>query len=283
MAKVMSVALAAHYASDYTTLATIWEVTRRDGIVYGFTDHEEPITFEGVTYRPTSVYDAGTFKTSDQMNVDDVSLTGLLALDSITAASIEAGRWDGAIVEIAEVNYADTSMGSNVLRYGEVGDIQRSGETYIAELRGLMQALQNTIGRIVQPNCDANLGDERCGVDLEALRVAHTVTARTSNREFTASGATEAANYFRFGVVTWTSGENDGLSMEVKTFAAGGAFVLQLDMPYLVAVGDTFTAVPGCNKIGRTGDCMLTYHNYGRFRGFEDVPGQNAILLIGGQ
>lgn len=287
MSKTISAELAAHYAQETTTLATLWKVTRRDGTVYAFTDHDEKIPFEAVDYLPTSVYDAGTVKTSSAMNVDDVSLTGLLAIDAVTAADIEAGLWDGATVEIMEVNYADLSMGANVLRYGQIGEIQRNGPQYMAELRGLMQYLQNVIGRIVTPQCDADLGDIRCGVNIEALRVSGTVTTGASTRIFTAdiaaSGAADDADYFTYGVVTWTGGTNDGLEMEVKQHQAGGVFTLQLDMPNTIDAGDTFTVVPGCNKIGRTGDCKIKFDNLVNFRGFEDVPGQDKVLIYGGQ
>lgn len=282
----ISAALQAHYAQETTTLATLWLITRRDGQVYAVTDHDEAIPFEGTTYEPTSVYDAGSVNTAAAMNVDDVSVTGLLSLDAITAADIEAGLWDHAAVEIKEVNWADLSMGENVLRFGEIGEIQRNGQQFTAELRGLMQYLQNNIGRIVAASCDADLGDARCGVDLEALRVTGAVSTVTSNRAFTAAISTSSADnagYFSFGVLTWTSGPNDGLSMEVKEHGVGGAILLQLDMPYTVAPGDAFTIVPGCNKLGRDGDCAVKFGNLVNFRGFEDVPGQDKVLLYGGQ
>lgn len=359
--------LLAHYQQETTTLATLWKITRRDTHVYAFTDHDRQIIFDGLTYVSTSSYDAGAVQTTSSMSVDNVSLTGLLAVDAVTAKDIEAGLWDAAAVEIVEVNYKDLTMGSNVLRYGQIGEIQRSGDVFTAELRGLMQKLQNIIGRIVSASCDADLGDARCKVDLESFRKSGTVTAVTSNREFTASAVAERSNWYAYGVVTFTSGLNDGLQMEVKTYAGGGVFELQLDMPNDIAIGDTFTAVPGCNKRGRggqttksttsleiatgtqaftteagllfttgervvatsdsditnatfmsghvtsysgstltldvdaiggtgtfadwsitggvdgAGDCVTKFNNYINFRGFEDIPGQDKILLVGGQ
>lgn len=283
MKTTISAELKAHYAQETTTLATLWKVTRRDGEVFAFTDHDEPITFETVTYRPTSTYDASAVQTAAALNVDNASLVGLLAVDGITASSIEAGLWDGAQIEIAEVNYRDLSMGSNVMRVGEIGEVQRNGPQFTAELRGLMQALQNNIGRIVAPSCDADLGDARCGVDLEALRAAGAVTVLGSTRAFTAGAMAQPANYFRYGVLRWETGLNEGLRMEVKSFGAGGVFALQLDMPNPIGLGDTFTVTPGCDKIGRAGDCKIKFDNYLNFRGFEDIPGQDQVLLVGGQ
>ena len=59
----ISVALAAHYASGSTTLARLWKITRADGQVFGFTDHDAALSYGGVTYRPTSAFDASTIST----------------------------------------------------------------------------------------------------------------------------------------------------------------------------------------------------------------------------
>lgn len=279
----ISAALDAHYASSAETTARLWKLTRRDGQVFGFTDHDAPITYLSVDYEPTSAFDASAISTRGELNVDGLEALGLLDSEGITEQDIEAGLWDGASCVLMEVNYKDLTMGHNTLSTGDVGQIQRKGLTYTAELRGLMQAFQNNIGRVVVASCDADLGDTRCGVDLEALRVSGTVTTGAATRTFTASALAQAANYFTYGVVTWVTGSNAGKSMEVKQHSAGGVFSLQLDMPETIDVGDTFTVVPGCNKAGRTGDCKTKFNNLVNFRGFEDVPGQKKVLIYGGQ
>lgn len=275
--KVLSSELLAHYASDATTLARLWKITRRDGEVFAFTDHDVAITYSAVTYEPSSVFDASAINTSQDLNVDGLEAQGLLDSEGITAADLEAGLWDAAAVEIVEVNYRDLTMGHNPLRYGTLGEVQRSGQTFTAELRGLMYALQQNIGRTVLPSCDATLGDARCGVDLEALRVAGEVTVATSNRVFTTD--VTGSDTYTYGVLTWTTGLNDGRSMEVKLHASA-VITLQIAMPYAVQVGDEFTVTPGCDKTEAT--CKTTYSNLVRFRGCPDVPGTDAMLR-GGQ
>ena len=52
MSKTISTALAQHLAGEVTTLATCWKITRRDGIVLGFTDHVRDLQIDGVvTYK----------------------------------------------------------------------------------------------------------------------------------------------------------------------------------------------------------------------------------------
>jgi hypothetical protein len=56
--KSISPALAARLASGTTTLALCWKLTRRDGVVLGFTDHDRDIAFDGVVYEATTGFTA---------------------------------------------------------------------------------------------------------------------------------------------------------------------------------------------------------------------------------
>jgi uncharacterized phage protein (TIGR02218 family) len=128
-------------------------------------------------------------------------------------------------------------MGAEILRVGVLGNIQRKRGEYVAELRGLMQALQNNIGRTVAPTCDADLGDARCKVNLEALRDTSSVAAVVSQREFLAAGIVLGDGWYTGGEVTFVTGECAGLRMEIKRHTAQGSpatdglLVLQLPMP----------------------------------------------------
>ncbi len=50
--KSFSPSLAAHLASGATTLCACWRVTRGDGVVLGFTDHDRAIVFDDVEHEP---------------------------------------------------------------------------------------------------------------------------------------------------------------------------------------------------------------------------------------
>ena len=47
----------AHLATGNTTRALCWRVERADGEVFGFTDHDAPITFGGLTYEARSAFE----------------------------------------------------------------------------------------------------------------------------------------------------------------------------------------------------------------------------------
>ena len=102
-------------------------------------------------------------------------------------------------------------------KVGEIGNVQRRGSGYTCELRGLMQKLQNNIGNLVTPSCNAKLGDARCGVDLDALTITSVaVTDVNSRGEFEASSLGQDNGYFVQGDVRWLTGLNARHSSTVR-------------------------------------------------------------------
>jgi uncharacterized phage protein (TIGR02218 family) len=293
--KTIPSALQAHYSSGAHTLADCVKITRQDGQVFAFTGHDRPIELSGVTYEPTSVIAPSAVDTRAELNVDNLEVMGLLDSAGITAEEIEAGLWDGADVVLYRCNWAAPTDGAEIIRTGTIGQVNRSGATFVAEIRGLMQGLQVNIGREITPLCDATLGDARCGVNLPALAASGTVTGVTSRRVFTASALPGAAGLYDWGEVEWTSGDNDGRKQDVKTHASGGVITLQLPMGREIQVGDTFSVLPGCDKrhalvrdasgavTGFEGDCGVKFDNVLNFRGFPAVPGDDVATKINGQ
>lgn len=177
--KSASAGLAAHLAGDVTTLATCWLVTRRDGAVFGFTDHDRDLVVSGTTYRSAVGYQRAAISSRADLSVDETELTALLDDAAITVADVRAGLWDYAEVRIFLVNWADLSQGIMRLRRGRIGEVVANDDgTLRAELRGLSQALQQTVGEVYAAECGADLGDARCKVPLRpALRAASTAYA----------------------------------------------------------------------------------------------------------
>ena len=157
--------LRTHLALGATTIARAWAVTRADGITLGFTDHDRPLAFDGLSFRPDTGMTAKAVIQGTGLAVDNSEALGALTSDAVTDADIEAGRYDGAEVRLWHVNWADPS--ERELRFrGTLGEIRREGATFHAELRGLTEALNRPTGRLYQRDCSAALGDARCRFDL---------------------------------------------------------------------------------------------------------------------
>ncbi len=146
---------------------------------------------------------------------------------------------------------------------------------YVVEFRSLTQALQQTQGIVTSKTCRARLGDSRCTKDLTSFTYSSTVTAAASSQVFTDAARAEADDWFAEGIVTFLTGDNAGLSQQVKAFA-GRVFTLSLPMPFPVQVGDTFTAIAGCRRRLEE-DCRDKFDNVVNFQGEPHLPGQDAL------
>lgn len=268
-------ALATHLASEVTTLATCWSITRKDGVALYFTEHDRDVMVDGHTYQAADSMAVSALSSSIGLAVDNLEFEGMLTATAITEADLLSGRYDHAEIRIFMVNYADPTMGKLDLKTGWLGEVTRQDGKFTAEMRGLSSHLQQVIGEVYTRNCRAQLGDARCGVNLAPYTVTGTVTAVEAAHAFSDSSKTQAADYFASGVVTFTSGANAGLSMEVREFS-NGRFGLFLPMPYALVVGTTFTAVAGCDK--RIESCISRFHNAVNFRGEPHVPGTDKLL-----
>lgn len=277
MSKTITPELKAHWESSVRTIATCWRLELKDGTVMGFTEHDEPIEWDGVTYDPAG-FTPTTFESSSDMSVDGMDMQGFIDSESITEADIAAGRYDRAEVYCFKINWADTSQGILKLPRGWIGEISRKDKLFIAEVRSLTQALQQKIGREYLGTCWANLGDSDCKVDLGAITVTGSVDTVSSLYQFTDTSRTEASGYFNYGLLTFTSGNNEGRAIEVKSFD-GSTFVLFEAMPEAIQVGDTYEVYAGCNKQFDT--CRDKFNNVANYRGFPHIPGADNMNQIG--
>ncbi len=274
--KIIPAHLQGQYNGEVTTLCTLWKITRTDGTIFGFTDANIDVTYSGLTYEAMTGYTASQMQLTDQLNVDNLQLQGLLESPSITPADLSAGLWDYAAVQIYRTDYYDPAGGVEYLMTGNLGQVVANRNSFQAEIRGLMQPLQNESGQLISPACRAELGDTRCKVDLTPFTFAATITAVTNSATFNATALTQVDDYFSNGVITWTSGNNNALKMEVKhNTQSSSQVVLQLGMPYIIQVGDTFNIVAGCDKLQFT--CINKFNNIVNFRGEPFLPGNDFL------
>lgn len=278
--KPISSQLLSHLSSEVTTLATCWKLTRRDNVVLGFTSHDRDIIFDGITYLAATGFVPTSVASSSELSVDNMDIEGMVDGEIILESEILAGIYDFAEIEIFMVNYSDLTQGALNLRTGWIGEVKYGKGRFVAEVRGLMQSLTQIIGELYSPSCRAKLGDSRCGLDIEDFTVTGNITSLSSNQLFKDSSRTEDSGYFTMGKITFASGNNNGLSMEVKDFSGNGIITLVFPMPYAVQVGDTYSMQAGCDKNFNT--CIAQFDNAVNFRGEPHVPGIDAMLKTAG-
>ncbi|KGJ04821.1 phage conserved hypothetical protein BR0599 [Paracoccus halophilus] len=267
------------------TVARAWAVTRRDGMVLGFTDHDRALSFEGIDFRPDTGLNARAVVQGSGLSVDNSEAVGALSDSAITEIDLMAGRWDAADVRLWEVDWTDTANRRLIFR-GHLGEVSRSGAAFRAELRGLSEPLNRMQGRVYHPRCSAQLGDGRCGFDLSrpGYSAEGVIVSDEGGQRFILSNVDgHDARWFERGQLVVLSGPAEGLSGIVKSdLALAGArreIELWAGLGIRPAIGDRVQLVAGCDKLAET--CRMKFLNYLNFRGFPHLPPEDWLLAPG--
>ncbi|MGM0583574.1 MAG: DUF2163 domain-containing protein [Pseudomonadota bacterium] len=272
--------LAAELAGGVTTLCRCWRIRRADGVELGFTDHDREIAFDGLVFEPESGVTRTEMERSLGLAVDNVEAAGALRSDSLTEADILAGRYDCAEISQWLADWREPERRLKVFE-GRAGEIRRGELGFEMEVQGLAELLNRPVGRVYRRQCDAELGDARCGVALEGalVRTGEVAEALGARRLLLggAAGAAEAG-FFSLGRLEWTSGENAGASAVVRAHyrqgGAGGMVAELWNAPVAtMQAGDAFRVVAGCDKTAET--CREKFQNLSNFRGFPLMPGED--------
>ena len=266
--------------SGATTLARCWRIERSDGQVFGFTDHDAPLEFEGIAFEPDSGFTASSAEASTGLAPGSHDISGILTSDQINTTDLIKGLFSGAEVSVFLVNWADPSS-RLLLSRGQIGGIKRNGSAFEAEIIGLSDRLNQPLGRAYVHSCECRLGDAKCGVDLgnSALFGNGTVESMDASNQFHATGLQSFADgWFTGGEILWQSGGNAGLRSHVKAHQSGAAtglleIWLTPEMP--IGIGDSFSVTAGCDKT--VSECRAKFNNLLNFRGFPHMPGDDVL------
>lgn len=275
--------LAAHLGGGLTTVCHAWAITRKDGAVFSFTDHDLPLSFAGYEFRADTGLSALALAQSTGLSVDNTEALGALSDASLREDEIEQGRFDGAEVRAWLVNWADTAQHWLNFR-GHLGELTRAGGGFRAELRGLTEGLNRPLGRVYQKPCSAVLGDSTCRFNLAQENYAQALPVQVvegARRFVWQDFLAYDTDWFTRGRLEVLDGPAAGLWGSIKSDrVVDGARVIELWEPIrgLVAVGAQVRLVAGCDK--RVETCRLKFNNFENFQGFPDLPGEDWVVSV---
>ncbi|WP_375262521.1 DUF2163 domain-containing protein [Palleronia sp.] len=254
------------------TRCRCWRLTRTDGRIFAFTDHDAPLVVDGVEFRPSDAMTARTLEQTTGLSVDNSEAVGALSDVGLTEEDIVSGRFDGANVEISQVNWLDPADRRLVFR-GTLGEIERAGGAFKAELRGLTEQLNRPVGRLYQKQCAAQFGDATCGLSADYHSVDAVVQA-VEGAVVEVTGGSAPSGWYAFGALHMMDGS---LIAPIRDdMVQGGTRQLTLwDSVRGLQAGDRVQLVAGCDK--RVTTCREKFGNILNYRGFPHLPTEDWL------
>lgn len=263
--------------AELVALAWCWRLSRRDGIVIGLTSHDRDLSIGGMPYRAAPGMKPSAIETSESLDVLTMDIEGAITSDLIAADDLDAGRWDGAALELFVTDWTMPEAASVVVARGSLGAIERRGTAFTAELQGVTRILDRPVCPATSPSCRAMLGDRACRVDLSPRTHMRRAVA-LDGRSVTLDHAV-AAGAMAFGELTWMEGAACGLSSPV-TGEAGAVLTLAEVPPLVSPLPVRVRLVEGCDK--RLATCGARFGNALNFRGEAHLPGNDLLTRYPG-
>ncbi len=270
----------ASFTGGAMTLARCWRLTRKDGVVLGFTDHDRDILFDGVTYAAGTGLEAADMQAELGFAITGGEASGALSSPGITEADIANGHYDGAKIDLFLVDWNRVDQ-RILMESGAIGEIRRMGKAFAAEIRSLTFQLDEERGRLFRLGCSADLGDAQCGIALDSSvwRYDGSVVA-TDGRVSVAVSQVFERDFFTGGSLLFTSGANVGTRVEIQAQAGtttSTVLTLWQAMALPIQIGDAVSLRAGCDKSFKS--CRDRFQNAINFRGFPHMPGNDFVIL----
>lgn len=276
MTRYLSPADLTMLAGTELTLCRCVKLTLRDSTVKGFTDHDADLVIGGVTYRSAVGLVVGALRWTNRLESESTELRGIFSSSTggLTEELARQGYYNEATVDIFLANWT-TSASIVPLKRGVLASMIPQGTGWVGEVRSLSWLLtKRIITRQITKDCNAELGDARCG--FSAAFYSGTVTSVTNLSTLVASAFVGPADPTDLvgGRFTFTSGSYTWFANRIKAYDAGSK-TFTFVRPFPAADLDDFKAYEGCPKTLEA--CRDRFANLNNFRGFPFVPDKDKV------
>lgn len=147
------------------TIATCWQIIRSDGRVLAFTDHDQYLIIENITYLPFNTHKISAIQGHSDLTSDNFQIISTLTHDEISQEDLLNGLYDEAEVKVFFVDYTDTTKITKLKR-GYFGNVALQEGKFYVEVLGMTDCLDVKIATdLYSPSCRAEFCDKYCGLD----------------------------------------------------------------------------------------------------------------------
>ncbi len=260
------------FSQNLETVATFWRVLRRDGVALGFTTHDHDLWFDGVLHRATPGMIPSAIRRSADFEPDSAEVQGALSHDSISAADLSEGRFDGARVLIGLIDWETSER--QLLYRGAIGTVSDEAGKFTAELQSRKAELQTDPIPRTSPSCRAAFCGPGCALSSarfshEAVLTVHNLVANAVQIDCIMANAQLVS-----GTLRWLDGPYAGTTMGLLA-EAGGALVVDYPLDSQLPPGLRAIVREGCDHTLET--CATRFGNAINFQGEPFLPGNDLI------
>jgi len=269
------------HVADYQTRVICLRIVPVTGATVRLTHYPTDLAMSNATvYASFHGYDFSGFESVSSMAPGAIDLQGILGVAGISREAIASGVYDNARCYLFATSWTAPIEDEEPLTASTFGKATLIDDTFVIEEMALIDALNQSVGQTYTATCQKTFGNStgplitRCNKDVAALNVTGTLTGVTDLMICRDSSRAEAADYFAYGLLSFTTGANAGLKpIQVKRHEADGTLELFEAMPYPMVIGDEYSLSPGCRK--RLEDCRDKWANVINFGGFSRIPTNN--------
>lgn len=256
----------------------------------------------GEVYLTENGYEFSGISSTSDLSAPGADLSGILQMGAVTREDLASGVYDNARIYVFATSWANPVEDEEPLSLMFWGrtEFDEARDTYTAQLMGAKDVLSQSIGRTYAASCPWTLFDQsidgriiastisRCtgprsnpdGPDINVYRVAGSLTSVVDQYRFSDTARTEPDDWFGYGEIMFTTGQNAGLKpSQIKSFF-GGNIELHEALFYAPQVGDQYWIIPGCRK-RLNQDCIAKFGNAKNHGGQAHVPAPSQYSQVG--
>lgn len=263
---------------DLVTMAWCWRLSRRDGVVIGLTSHDRDLMWDGLMYQAAPGMRPSALESHDHLDTATMDLEGAIASDAIMERDLNAGRWDGARMQLYVTDWTDAGAAPILMAEGILGGIEQRGSSFSAELQGVMRHLDGPACPATSPSCRAALGDRACRVNLAGRTHYRQVTAISGHAVTLDQGV--AVGRLLYGELLWLDGANCGVISPIGQHGSAAVVHVSEAPPLPLVLPARVRLVEGCDK--QLATCRATFSNAVNFRGEAHLPGNDLLTRYPG-
>jgi len=260
------------FQNELEAVATFWRIRRQDGVTIGLTSHDADLWFDGIQHRGSPGMLPSAIRRNADLTSDSAEVQGALTHDSISAADLQAGRFDSAAVEIGLVDWE--TLENAILYRGVIGGVAEEAGGYQADLQSAKVALETDPVPRTSPTCRAKFCGPGC--TLNPVRYKHEGQLSgmdLENNALTFTGIPDP-QLFESGSLRWVDGPHAGQAVEIMS-AEDEWLVLDAVLVPDLLLGTRAVLREGCDHTLAT--CRDRFRNAINFRGEPFLPGNDLL------